>query len=59
LLELDRALEDVIPFLFALLGLQGGDDPMARMDMCGFGGAAPRRGSSAYLSARASSSRSS
>ncbi|MBV8361851.1 MAG: hypothetical protein JO189_28535, partial [Deltaproteobacteria bacterium] len=32
LLELDRALEDVIPYLFALLGLHDGDDPMARMD---------------------------
>jgi len=32
LLELDRSLEDVIPYLFALLGLQEGDDPMARMD---------------------------
>jgi tetratricopeptide (TPR) repeat protein len=32
LLELDRALEDVLPYLFALLGLQDGDDPMARMD---------------------------
>src|SRR6516225_6472873 len=32
LLELDRALEDVLSYLFALLGLQEGDDPMARMD---------------------------
>src|SRR5215469_16660571 len=32
LLELDRALEDVLPYLFALLGLQEGDDPMAGMD---------------------------
>jgi class 3 adenylate cyclase len=32
LLELDRSLEDVLPYLFALLGLQDGDDPMARMD---------------------------
>ena len=32
LLELDRSLEDVLPYLFALLGLHDGDDPMARMD---------------------------
>jgi predicted ATPase len=32
LLELDRSLEDVLPYLFTLLGLQDGDDPMARMD---------------------------
>jgi class 3 adenylate cyclase/predicted ATPase len=32
LLELDRALEDVLPYLFALLGLNDGDDPMAHMD---------------------------
>jgi hypothetical protein len=32
LLELDRSLEDVLPYLFALLGLQDGDDPMACMD---------------------------
>jgi class 3 adenylate cyclase/tetratricopeptide (TPR) repeat protein len=32
LLELDRSLEDVLPYLFALLGLHNGDDPMARMD---------------------------
>jgi class 3 adenylate cyclase len=32
LLELDRSLEDILPYLFALLGLQNGDDPMARMD---------------------------
>src|SRR5215469_5455554 len=32
LLELDRALEDALPYLFAVLGLQDGDDPMARMD---------------------------
>jgi class 3 adenylate cyclase len=33
LLELDRSLEDVLPYLFALLGLQDGDDPMGRMDV--------------------------
>ena len=32
LLELDRSLEDVLPYLFALLGLQDVDVPMARMD---------------------------
>jgi class 3 adenylate cyclase len=32
LLELDRSLEDVLPYLFALLGLQEGDDTMAGMD---------------------------
>jgi class 3 adenylate cyclase/tetratricopeptide (TPR) repeat protein len=32
LLELDRSLEDVLPYLFVLLGVQEGDDPMARMD---------------------------
>ncbi|MBV8357956.1 MAG: AAA family ATPase, partial [Deltaproteobacteria bacterium] len=32
LLELDRSLEDILPYLFALLGLQEGDDPMVRMD---------------------------
>src|SRR5215469_8911330 len=32
LLELDRSLEDILPYLFAVLGIQEGDDPMARMD---------------------------
>jgi adenylate cyclase len=32
LLELDRSLEDVLPYLFALLGLNDGNDPMAHMD---------------------------
>ena len=32
LLELDHSLEEVLPYLFALLGLQDGYDPMARMD---------------------------
>jgi tetratricopeptide (TPR) repeat protein len=31
-LTLDRALEDTLPYLFALLGLSEGDDPLARMD---------------------------
>jgi class 3 adenylate cyclase/tetratricopeptide (TPR) repeat protein len=31
-LMLDRALEDTLPYLFALLGLSEGDDPMVRMD---------------------------
>jgi class 3 adenylate cyclase/predicted ATPase len=29
---LDRALEDTIPYLFALLGIIEGDDPLAQMD---------------------------
>ena len=29
---LDRALEDTLPYLFALLGIVEGDDPMAQMD---------------------------
>ncbi|MBV8454976.1 MAG: AAA family ATPase [Deltaproteobacteria bacterium] len=29
---LDRALEDTIPYLFALLGITEGDDPLAQMD---------------------------
>jgi class 3 adenylate cyclase/tetratricopeptide (TPR) repeat protein len=29
---LDRALEDVLPYLFALLGIVEGDDPLAQMD---------------------------
>jgi class 3 adenylate cyclase/tetratricopeptide (TPR) repeat protein/ribosomal protein L40E len=29
---LDRALEDTLPFLFALLGIVEGDDPIAEMD---------------------------
>jgi tetratricopeptide (TPR) repeat protein len=33
LLELERSLEDILPYLFAVLGLQEGDDPMARMDV--------------------------
>jgi predicted ATPase/class 3 adenylate cyclase len=31
-LELDRSLEGILPYLFALLGIQEGDDPLARMD---------------------------
>ncbi len=31
-LALDRALEDTLPFLFALLGIVDGDDPIAQMD---------------------------
>ena len=31
-LALDRALEDTLPFLFALLGIVEGDDPLAQMD---------------------------
>ncbi|MGH7925505.1 MAG: adenylate/guanylate cyclase domain-containing protein, partial [Candidatus Binatus sp.] len=29
---LDRSLEDVLPYLFALLGIVEGDDPLAQMD---------------------------
>jgi class 3 adenylate cyclase len=32
LLELDRALEDTVPYLYALLGIVEGDDPLAQMD---------------------------
>jgi len=32
LLELDRALEDAVPYLYALLGIVEGDDPIAQMD---------------------------
>jgi len=32
ILALDRGLEDTLPYLFALLGLSEGDDPLARMD---------------------------
>src|SRR6266851_4187754 len=32
LLELDRALEDTVPYLYALLGIAEGDDPIAQMD---------------------------
>ncbi len=31
-LELDRSLEDALPYVFALLGIQDGDDPLAQMD---------------------------
>jgi predicted ATPase len=31
-LTLDRALEDTIPYLFSLLGIVDGDDPLAEMD---------------------------
>ena len=31
-LALDRALEDTLPYLFALLGIVKGDDPLAQMD---------------------------
>src|SRR6202163_4112518 len=31
-LTLDRALEDTIPYLFSLLGIVEGDDPLAQMD---------------------------
>ena len=32
ILALDRALEDTLPYLFALLGIVEGDDPLAQMD---------------------------
>jgi hypothetical protein len=32
ILALDRSLEDTLPYLFALLGLNEGDDPLAQMD---------------------------
>jgi len=32
LLELDRSLEDAVPYVFGLLGIQEGDDPFAQMD---------------------------
>src|SRR6202022_4730488 len=35
LLELDRALEDTVPYLYALLGFVEGDDPIAQMDAKG------------------------
>ena len=31
-LTLDRTLEDTLPYLFALLGIVEGDDPLAQMD---------------------------
>jgi hypothetical protein len=31
-LTLDRALEDSIPYLFSLLGIVEGEDPLAQMD---------------------------
>jgi class 3 adenylate cyclase len=31
-LELDRSLEDALPYVFALLGIHEGDDPFAQMD---------------------------
>ena len=32
MLALDRTLEDTLPYLFALLGIVEGDDPLAQMD---------------------------
>jgi class 3 adenylate cyclase/tetratricopeptide (TPR) repeat protein len=32
ILTLDRALEDTVPYLFSLLGIVEGDDPLAQMD---------------------------
>ncbi len=32
LLELDRTLEDTVPYLYALLGIVEGEDPLAQMD---------------------------
>jgi predicted ATPase len=32
ILGLDRALEDALPYVFGLLGIQEGDDPLAQMD---------------------------
>jgi predicted ATPase len=32
LLELDRSLEDSVPYVFGLLGIHEGDDPFAQMD---------------------------
>ena len=32
MLALDRSLEDALPYLFSLLGIVEGDDPLARMD---------------------------
>src|SRR5271165_6690095 len=31
-LGLDRSLEDALPYVFALMGIQEGDDPLAQMD---------------------------
>ena len=31
-LALDRSLEDTLPYLFSLLGIVEGDDPLAQMD---------------------------
>ena len=33
LLALDQSLEDTLPYLFVLLGIQEGDDPLAQMDL--------------------------
>jgi class 3 adenylate cyclase/tetratricopeptide (TPR) repeat protein len=35
LLDLDRSLEDAVPYLFALLGIIEGEDPLAQMDAQG------------------------
>jgi class 3 adenylate cyclase/tetratricopeptide (TPR) repeat protein len=32
ILMLDRTLEDTLPYLFTLMGIRNGDDPLARMD---------------------------
>ncbi|MBF6560465.1 MAG: AAA family ATPase [Candidatus Binataceae bacterium] len=32
ILMLDRTLDDTLPYLFTLMGIQEGDDPLARMD---------------------------
>jgi hypothetical protein len=31
-IALDRSLEDTLPYLFALLGIVEGDDPLVQMD---------------------------
>ena len=53
-LTLDRALEDTLPYLFALLGIAEGEDPLAQMD----GADSPpahARGDQAHSAARESS----
>jgi hypothetical protein len=51
-LGLDRSLEETLPYVFALVGIQEGDDPLVQMD-ARFDGVARRRHSSGSCCARA------
>ncbi len=57
LLALDQSLEDALPYLFVLLGIHEGEDPLAQIGRRRRGGAARRKRSNGSCCAKASTSR--